>query len=193
MKNIIKIIIPLVIAAISVIAIGYIQNKDKIATIEYLVPKKEISKGEEVTRDKLKKVSKKDSFEYGIKVDEFQEGVAKETLYKDEIINKNRITNSLSSLVAKENTVEYSLKLNPEDMVAGTIRPGDLINIHATLENEEVELKNIKVLSIYNESAVEIKDLNEPASIIVINLSKDQVKTADTAKGSKTISVTKIN
>ncbi len=191
MKNSIKILISLVIAALSVITIGYIQNKDKIATITYLVPKKEIAKGEEVTRDKLKEVIKKDSFNYGIKVDEFKEGVAKEILYKNEIINKNRITNSLKSLVAKENTVEYSLKLNPEDMVAGTIRSGDLVNIHAVLEEEEVELKNIKVLSVYNEAALEIKESNEPVSMIVLNLTKDQVKTADLAKNSKTISVTK--
>lgn len=97
--------------------------------------------------------------------------IVKDNISMGEIVNFNRLVSKTSVLANIKVPVETSLKVaDLSDLVGGTIRSGDLINISVvnkeTNENEEI-LKNVFVSQAFDSSGAALTQVEDKPAITI--------------------------
>lgn len=204
-----KIIISAISLIITVFAFSFLIKIERASTTKetqkIVVAVKEIQKGDTITGDLLKEIDHegKLEFNYVKSKGEIENLVATEKIFPEEPINKARVTKNESVLVKKENRKEYSLKLNIEDAVAGSLRAGDLVKIIGTQALSATEIttdyvikenntpKSIRILSVYDAGGKKIKTEDIPAGVYVLDVSEEEAVILDKAIASQKIKLVK--
>jgi len=203
-KNILIIIISIIIAVLSIrIILEYQKVAIKGKEIKYIAAAVDLKPGDIITNDKLKEDSYSGEVKtnYIINMSDIDGFVVKEKIYKDEAVISERITKEVED--AENMKKKYSIKLLPEDAVAGTLREGDKVNVIATSVNSQVEskgdyvLKNengepasIKVLNAFDTNGATLSD-NGIAGMYILDLTKEEALILDEAVATKKIKLIK--
>lgn len=203
-KNILIIIISIIIAVLSIrIILEYQKIAIKGKEIKYIAAAVDLKPGDIITNDKLKEDSYSGEVKanYIINMSDIDGFVVKEKIYKDEAVISERITKEVED--AENMKKKYSIKLLPEDAVAGTLREGDKVNVIATSVNSQVEskgdyvLKNengepasIKVLNAFDTNGATLSD-NGIAGMYILDLTKEEALILDEAVATKKIKLIK--
>lgn len=101
-------------------------------------------------------------------------------IFEGEVISSDRLIDLDAD---NEESILYSLKLNPEDGVAGSIRKGDDVYILGTsAKGTDYVFKDcgepvkIKIVDVYDTNSIEIQDATTVAYTFVLRLTKIQAK-----------------
>lgn len=195
-KKIIAVVLSLLLAFIGIkIMDKALNSKYKDSTSNYVAAVGDISPGEIITQDKLKIEGYNGTIpmKYMDDIDSIIGKKASEFIYSDEPIIQERIEDS-SDESAEDVRKQYSLKLLPEDAVAGTIRSGDKVKILGTLINgtgdakteyvlkdENGEPLSVKVIAAYDVNGAQLSTADAPASMFVFEVTKEQAELLDNA------------
>lgn len=177
------------------------KSTNKENTIQVLIAKSEIKEDTEVTMDMYTKANIRPikGVEYATE-SELSKYKTDSKILQGEAITKGRL--KTSDTKNEDNKILYSLKLDPSDAVAGTLRSGDKVNILSATASNGAGIANylfeegsnvpvnINVKAVYDANLVEIMDSRTPASTIVLELDENQapaLRVAELAKNVKLI------
>jgi len=202
--NTIIIIVSLIIAFISMKMVDASATaSQKQNEVTYLVAKCDLKAGDELTNDKVREVSTTEKdLSYISDFDDLKNMVATEAIYKDEPIVSRRINKKDDINQSKKKW--YSIKLKPEEAVAGTIRPGDRVKIIGTLvsstkepesdyilKEDNGQPKSIYVKDVFDANGVKITETSGIPGIYVLEVNEDEATLLDGAVTSKKIRMVK--
>lgn len=112
--------------------------------------------------------------------DELKGKKVMDEIFEGEIISSDRLVELDED---DEESILYSLKLNPENGVAGSIRKGDDVYILGTsakgtdyILKDSGEPLKIKIVDAYDTNSTEIQDTTTAAYIFVLRLTKTQAR-----------------
>jgi hypothetical protein len=159
-------------------------NNDK--RVEALRVKERITKDSEISPEQYEivKVDAIDGLNYATKDDVINK-VIESDVYKGDIITIEKLKDKKE--LSEGGKVLYSLKIDPSDAVAGTLRAGDFVYISASLINGTNEVSKylfetssgdpepIKINQVYDSDLAAIKDDSKVANIYLLELDSNQV------------------
>lgn len=159
-------------------------NNDK--RVEALRVKERITKDSEISSEQYEivKVDAIDGLNYATKDDVINK-VIESDAYKGDIITIEKLKDKKE--LSEGGKVLYSLKIDPSDAVAGTLRAGDFVYISASLingvnevskylfETSSGEPESIKINQVYDSDLAAIKDDSKVANVYLLELDSNQV------------------
>ncbi|MEG1482880.1 MAG: hypothetical protein RSA57_03690 [Cetobacterium sp.] len=204
-KNVLIIIVSVVIAVLSLRIILYTQ---KIAIkgneIKYIKAVDDLKPGDIITGDKITEdfYSGEVKEGYIMNSSDIEGLVVKEKIYKDEPIVAKRIAREIED--PENMKKKYSIKLLPEDAVAGTLREGDRVNIIGTsinstvqssseyiLKDENGQPASIKILKSFDSNGATLSSDNMPAGMYILDITEEEAIRLDEGLATKKIKLIK--
>ena len=204
-KNTIIIIVSLIMAFISVkLIVASAASMGKEDEVAYVMATKDIGIGDELNKENLREATTTEKeLNYVKSFEEIKGMVATEQIYKDEPIIPKKIGKKDSVNQVKKKL--YSIKLLPEEAVAGTIKAGDKVKVIGTLASttgqESItdyilkeangQAKSIDVKEVFDGNGAKITDSNVPAGMYVVEVTEDESILLDKAVATKKIKLVK--
>lgn len=175
--------------------------------ITYYAAATDLNPGDIISEQNTKKVVAKGEIElrYTEDLSEIVGLIVNEKIYEKEPIIKERLTYEIDDSV--ESKKQYSIKLLPEEAVAGTIRTGDMIKIIGTkvsnaateaetdyiIKDENGQPKSLKVIKSLDSNGGELSGENVPAGMFILEVTKEEAKILDNSVSTRKIKLVKDN
>ena len=225
-KKVSLLIVSIILAIAAFIGSTYIQKKavNYVPTIKCLMAKKDIEEYEKAEEQDFYLVDMPIEIIANSKIaksfDEIKNLYFKNKIYKGQIVLQNQLDTAANLMIfnGEEGKEKISLKIkNPENGVSYILKPGSLVNVYATLNNDyalngvfkDVEkqtigdefsgysvlnvLSSVKILSTFNENGEEVEDLNERnIDTILIAVTKEEAFLINLIRDVATFNVTEI-
>lgn len=205
-KNIIILAISLTIAVLGIKGIEKsITISQAKKEVKYIVAAADLNPGDAITKDNVKEATYNGdiSFKHITTLQEVDGLIATDKIYKDEPIISERLDKEIDDSIDIKK--QYSIKLLPEEAVAGTIRSGDKVKIVGTLisnsagevktdyiiKDENGQPKSLKVLSVFDSNGGQIIGENVPAGMFILEVTKDEAVALDKAVSTQKIKLVK--
>lgn len=196
----IVIIVSLIIALVlNMIIIKINQSSIKEETMPVLIAKNKIAENVEIVESMYEKVDIRPikGQEY-VSAAELNEYKTSSEILPGEAITKGRLKDT--NLEDEDKKIAYSLRLDPSDAVAGSLRPGDKVNIISAVASngsgvseylfqEGVAPKDIRIKAVYDANSMPITD-NIPGAVMVLELDEEEapiLRVAELAKSVKLV------
>ena len=191
-----------------IVFIGLLVGQQSIlypnGTSEVMIAKDKIEKGTLITNDNIDKLFEARKVDGELAVNDAAKNkkdllnkIVNVQVNKGQVVSTNEFIDKESVLVKIENPVEVSFKASDiAQVVGGTIRPGDIINIstinQVTKENENV-LNNVYVNRTFSNEGKEVsREDVTPAVAVNILISKDDEAKLNKALGAGQVRISKI-
>ena len=198
----IVIIVSLIIAlGLSMISANISKSLAKEKTVPVLIATTKIRENTEIS-DKMYEVAyiRPIKGQEYVSTEELGRYKTSSDILEGEAITKGRL-NDINSK-GEDKKIAYSLRLDPSDAVAGTLRAGDKVNVISAVasngsgiseylfEKEKNVPKAIRVKSVYDANSMLITDNSIPGSVIVLELDEEEatsLRVAELAKNVKLV------
>ncbi|MGN9163432.1 hypothetical protein [Clostridium sulfidigenes] len=205
-RNMIIIVISIIVA---VLGLKVLEKSITVSQtkkdVKYIVAASELKPGDAITKDNVKEATHSGdiNFKHVTSVKDIEGLIVTDKIYQEEPIINERLDKEIDdSIDAKK---QYSIKLLPEEAVAGTIRPGDKVKIVGTLisnsageaktdyiiKDESGQPKSLKVISVFDSNGGQLSGENVPAGMFILEVTKEEAVALDKAVSTQKVKLVK--